>query len=136
MSVEQTGRAAMEARFAGMIRRGMVVRDRDGRKVGTVAAAYAPTVPEVLVGGEGAVSGHEPLVEVTTGLLGLGRRLYLRPSAPASPLAAGSLPLIREITHDSVVLTRSRGELATLGWHRPPPWLAELRRRDEARHRP
>jgi len=126
----------MEARFVGMIRRGMVVRDRDGRKIGAVAAAYAPTVPEVLAGGEGAVFGYEPLVEVTTGLFGLGRRLYLRPSAPASSLAARALPLIREIARDSVVLTRSRGELAALGWHRPPSWLADLRRRDEARHRP
>src|SRR3954447_12447628 len=95
----------------GQVRPGMDVFDFAGEKVGTVAHIH-PQPPEA--GGEGAPAG-EDVLDVKTGLLGLGTHFYV---------PAGG---VEELTTAGVVLNRRRAEFAELGWDAKPGYLGATR---------
>jgi len=54
------------------------------------------------------------VLEVKTGFLGLGKRLYI-------PLSA-----VQNVTRDCVFVSHSREDVEDLGWDEEPSYLAEL----------
>jgi len=93
---------AMREWDLGTIQQGVEVCDLDGETIGTVAHILRD-VP----GAEGAPVGQD-IIEVKTGLLGLGKHYYIPASA------------IQEVTVAAVVLNRQRVEFARLGWDTKP----------------
>ena len=101
------------------LRPGMEVCDLSGDKVGTVAHIYRS--PEAAdTSGEGSPAGatappsYEEVLDIKTGLLGLGSHLYV-------PLSA-----IQDLLSDCVFLSKSKAEFEGQGWHSKPPHLDEL----------
>ncbi len=88
----------------GAIQPGLEVCDRDGETIGEVAHLLrgAPAA----AGDEGAAGGE--VIEVKTGLLGLGKHYYIPTSA------------VEEVTPAAVVLNRRRAEFAERGWDTKP----------------
>ena len=82
----------------GTIQQGLEVCDRDGEAIGTVAHILRDASPAT-VGG---------VIEVKTGLLGLGTHYYIPATA------------VEEVTAAAVVLNRRRAEFAELGWDTKP----------------
>ncbi len=91
---------------------GMEVCDRNGVKVGAVAHVYRDPVLEA-ESAVGQESASKRMVEVKTGLLGLGKHLFV-------PMNG-----IQAVTSESVVLSRSREEFDQMGWASRPASLAE-----------
>jgi hypothetical protein len=89
----------MQGWYQGRIVRGMDICDRTGEKIGTIAQVYRydPTMSG-LAGGSSRVAQYE-LVEVKTGFLGLGKRLYI-PNG-----------FIQEVTQGSVFLSKTADEM-------------------------
>jgi hypothetical protein len=110
----------MQERDPGRIQADMDVCDVDGDKVGTVARVYRHDVADVAsVGTETAptreeLAPGEEVLEVKTGLLGLGTHYYV-------PLGA-----VRDVTAGAVFLSKRKAEFEGLGWHRRPSRLGEL----------
>ena len=104
----------MQERYLGRIQPGMEVCDGDGEKVGTVARVHRHAT--LLRGTAEAPAGAErdEVVEVKTGLLGLGAHYYV-------PLSA-----VRDATEGCLFLAKPRAEFDTLGWHHRPAQLGEL----------
>jgi hypothetical protein len=92
---------AFEERTLSNIHPGLDVCDKDGNKVGSVAHIHE-TGPATRNLDDGVY------VEVKTGFLGLGKRLYI-------PFRE-----VREITEGGVILSRSKAEINSLGWHTKP----------------
>ncbi len=105
----------MQGWYQGRIVRGMDICDSDGEKVGIVAHVYRydPTVSS-MAGGSSRVAQYE-LVEVKTGFLGLGKRLYI-PNG-----------FIREVTQGSAFLSRTADEVMhNEDLHYKPSFLDDL----------
>ena len=94
----------------GAIQAGLEVCDRDGETIGEVAYLRHGT-PAAAVGGP---AGGE-IIEVKTGLLGLGTHYYIPVSA------------VEEVTAAAVVLNRRRAEFAELGWDTKPAHTEDTR---------
>jgi hypothetical protein len=100
----------MQDRFFGNIREGMDVVDFDGDKVGTVDKIFQPAAVSSTASRTGEASG-EPILKVTSGLLGLGTEYYIPASA------------VRDATAERVVLSADKDQLDNMGWDTRPPWL-------------
>src|SRR5215468_6048225 len=105
----------MQERGFGHIEPGMDVCDMDGEKIGTVTHvyrhAYAPTggMPS---SGIGTAPGDE-LIEIKTGLFGLGKHYYI-------PFSA-----IHDVTTGCVFVSQRREDLNSLDWDIKPDYLNE-----------
>ena len=93
----------------GAIQPGLEVCDRDGETIGDVAHLL-----HVGSGDEDQVVGGD-IIEVKTGLLGLGTHYYIPVSA------------VEEVTAAAVVLNRRRAEFAELGWDTKPAHTEDTR---------
>ena len=105
----------MEDRYLGQIMQGMQVVDLNGDAIGVVAHAhrYDPIVVGMAGGSERLP--YDELLEVKTGFLGLGKRLFI-------PLSA-----VEEVTPSSVLLSKSAEQIEEAGeWHEKPAYLKDL----------
>jgi hypothetical protein len=99
--------------YLGPLRVGMEVCDVNGVAVGTISHIYQRLVSPTGDAGA-AATAHGQLVEVKTGLLGLGAHYYI-------PVGA-----FQESLRDSAFLTKTKGEIKELGWDRKPDLLEQL----------
>jgi hypothetical protein len=95
----------------------MNVCDMGGEKVGTIAHIYRSA--EAAVGahataGAGERPSDDGVLEVKTGLLGLGARLYI-------PLSA-----VHDTLEDCVFVAKTKEEFEHLGWYEKPAHLDEV----------
>jgi hypothetical protein len=86
----------------GGIAVGWLVSDASGRKVGRIVRLHQPVDADA-ESPDGTASPDE-VMEVSTGLLGLGRRVYI-------PLGA-----IRAATNGHVLLTHTHEDFSRQGW--------------------
>jgi hypothetical protein len=99
---------APQRRFLGQIQPGVEVYDVAGDKIGSVARVHrVDETPEHL----GAATFDEVL-EVKTGFLGFGKRLYV-------PVGE-----VQETLRDSLFLAHSKDGLASLGYDSKPARLS------------
>jgi hypothetical protein len=96
--------------YLGPLRVGMEVCDVNGVAVGTISHIYQRLVSPTGDAGA-AATAHGQLVEVKTGLLGLGPRFYV-------PYGA-----FRAAGREGAILTRGRDELEALGFDRKPEFV-------------
>ena len=102
----------MQERYLGRIQPGMEVCDANGDKVGTVARPPACHAPPGTAEAP-APEERDEVVEVKTGLLGLGAHYYV-------PLSA-----VRDTTEGCLFLSEPKADFEGLGWHRRPGGLGE-----------
>ncbi|SRR6266536_396784 len=87
---------------------GMDVCDVSGGKIGSVAVVHRFGPPS----DPAAPSPPEEILEVKTGLLGLGKHLYV-------PMSA-----VQEVFTESVFLARPKEEFESLGYYEKPAHLS------------
>ena len=104
----------MQERYLGRIQPDMEVSDINGDKVGTVSRVYRyeATASGAVVAS--ASSPGEEIVEVKSGLLGLGTHYYI-------PMSA-----IADATQSCVFVSKPKDDFQSLGWHEKPAHLDEL----------
>jgi hypothetical protein len=103
--------------FSRPIVSGMDVCDVSGEKVGSIAHLHrVGTLPDPSTASahEEMASAHEEILEVKTGLLGLGKHLYVPVSA------------VQEVLTESVFLSRPKEEFESLGYYEKPVYLSKL----------
>ena len=89
---------------------GMDVCDVSGDKIGSVAYLHrASSLPA-----QATSSVPDEILEVKTGLLGLGKRLYV-------PMSA-----VQEVLTESIFLSRPKEELESLGYYEKPAHLLKV----------
>ena len=99
---------APQRRFLGQIQSGMQVHDVVGDKIGSVARVHRVDETPDHVG----APTFDEILEVKTGFLGLGKRLYV-------PVGE-----VQEALRDSLFLTHSKDGLASLGYDSKPARLS------------
>lgn len=106
----------MQGRYVGQIEPDMEVCDVGGDKVGTIARVYrhADAAAGASAPAPGVPSGRDEVMEVRTGVLGLGAHLFI-------PLSA-----IQETLDGRVFVARPKEEFEGLGWRAKPAYLDEL----------
>jgi hypothetical protein len=104
----------MDARDLGRIHSGIDVCDVRGDKVGTVAHVYGHAIPAAGEAGSVATQSREDIVEVKTGLLGLGKHLFIPTRAIEDVNAAG----------DCVTLNVAKDQLDP-SWETKPGYLGD-----------
>ena len=104
----------MQERYLGRIEPGMEACDSNGAKVGTVSRVYRHGPGAGGAAATATAPPHEEIVEVKTGLLGLGTHYYV-------PMSA-----VRDATLSCVFLAKPKAEFDSLGWHQRPGYLGEL----------
>ena len=105
----------MRDRFLGQIVKGVVVLDRGGSKVGTVERAYRYSPVAMSAGGGAEQLPPDEIVEVKTGFLGLGKRMFV-------PIGA-----IEEVSGGNLFLSKSSNEIDNADdWHERLSYLDEL----------
>jgi hypothetical protein len=106
-------------RYVGRLLPNMDVCDAKGQKIGTVARVYRDEFALALSATGGPAEStpdrppHVDVVEVKTGLLGLGEHLFI------------PVDVIRDATPACIFLATKKDELAE-EWHQKPDYLAEL----------
>lgn len=104
----------MSQRYIGRLMPDMDVCDMNGDKIGTVAHVYRHQfAPAGAMERQGS-SDQQEIIEVKTGFMGLGKRLYIPASA------------IHDNTQDCLFLSEPRDVLDQVGWHNwdvKPPYL-------------
>ena len=103
----------MQERYLGRIEPGMEVCDANGDKVGTVARVHRHATLLRGTAEAPAPEERDEVVEVKTGLLGLGAHYYV-------PLSA-----VRDATEGCLLLSEPKADFEGLGWHRRPADLGE-----------
>jgi hypothetical protein len=106
-----------EAQYLGRIEPGMDVCDMNGEKIGTIQHVYRHELSRV--GGtsdtsETATLPHEDVLEVKTGLMGLGKHYYV-------PFGA-----IQDVTTGCVFVKEPKERLADTGWDVKPDHLDKM----------
>lgn len=102
----------MYEQFLGRIQQGMDVCDLNKNKIGTVGRIFRPVGARQQAGLGQPTSSFEPYLKVDTGVLGLGKDLYV----PASH--------IQDVT-DCVLLNIDRDRLDQLGWDQRPSFIQD-----------
>jgi hypothetical protein len=105
-----------EQRYLGRLEPGMDVCDMDGNKFGTINRVFRPELAGV---GAGAVTTagsmpHEDIIEVKTGLFGLGKHLYV-------PFGA-----IQDVTTGCVFVNQPKDRIEAQGWDVRPDYIDEV----------
>jgi hypothetical protein len=98
-----------ESEFVSRIASGMDVCDANGDKIGTVARVHQTAA----VGAGTGVTDERPtsIVEVKTGIFGLGKHLYVPASA------------VQDLTEGCLFLSASKDAIDGLGWDNRPAGL-------------
>ena len=104
----------MQERYLGRLEPGMDVCDINGDKIGTLSRVYRQHLAEVETGGGLATAPREEMLEVKTGLLGLGKHYYV-------PFSA-----IEDVTTGCVFLKQPKDAMHQQGWEQRPDYLDEL----------
>ena len=110
----------MPERYLGRLKPDMDVCDMTGKKVGTIAHIYRYAEAATPVSGSTSATPprefppYDELMEVKTGLWGLGSHLYI-------PLSSVEMTL-----DDGVFVLKSQEEFKHLGWHHKPPYFDQL----------
>ncbi|HLQ33665.1 MAG TPA: DUF2171 domain-containing protein [Chloroflexota bacterium] len=99
----------MAERYIGRILPGQDVCDVNGDKVGSVAHVYRED--EAMMGTSEPV--HEEVIEVKTGIFGLGEKLYV-------PVTA-----VDDTTENAVFVAKPRDQFED-AWHEKPEYLDKL----------
>ena len=107
----------MQERYVGRLEPGMDVCDVNGDKIGSVNHVYRHAYTET--GGMSdasrvATAPGDDIIEVKTGLFGLGKHYYV-------PFGA-----IHDVTSGCVFLTKHHDDLDGLGWSTKPDYLSEM----------
>ena len=92
------------------IRPGMGVCDVGGDRVGSVGEVHHAGRPA----DPAAASVPDEILEIKTGLLGLGKRLYV-------PMSA-----VQEVLTESIFLARPKEEFESLGYYEKPAHLSQV----------
>jgi hypothetical protein len=100
-----------ESELVGRVASGMDACDANGDKIGTVARVHQ--LAAVGAGG-GAAGRPTAIVEVKTGILGLGKHLYV-------PMSA-----VQDVTEGCIFLSATKDALDGLGWHNRPAGLDDV----------
>ena len=87
---------------------GMDVCDVGGDKIGSVAVVHRVSKPPE----PATASAPEEILEVKTGLLGLGKHLYV-------PMSA-----VQEVLSESVFISRPKEDFESLGYYEKPAHLS------------
>jgi len=107
----------MQEQYLGRLIPDMNVCDIEGQKIGAVARVYrdefATALQQVEGPAEGVHPGRTAIMEVKTGLLGLGKHLYI-------PMSA-----VDVVTEEGVFVATKKDELAE-EWSRKPDYLDRL----------
>ena len=106
-----------EARYLGRLEPGMDVCDVDGNKFGSISRVYRHEMAAVAAGESSVSVGtmpREDILEVKTGLFGLGKHLYV-------PFNA-----IQDVTSGCVFINQPKDDLDQQGWEVKPDYLDEL----------
>lgn len=99
-----------EQRFLGQIKADMDVCDVNGDRIGSVVEVYRHEFAPVSAR-EAGPERREDVIEVKTGFLGLGKRLYV-------PIRA-----VMDVTLGCVFVNQPRDQAEALGWDRKPAHL-------------
>ena len=108
----------MQERYIGRLEPGMDVCDIDGEKIGTIGHVYRHAYSSV--GDTGNTAGNvatapgEDIIEVKTGLFGLGKHYY-------TPFSA-----IHDVTSGCVFINKRRDDIDGLAWDVKPDYLEEM----------
>jgi hypothetical protein len=106
-----------EQRYLGRLEPGMDVCDVDGNKFGTIERAFRHELAPESTSETGAPVGtmtREDILQVKTGLLGLGKHYYI-------PFSA-----IQDVTSGCVFVDQSKDRIDEMGWDVRPDYLDSL----------
>lgn len=105
-----------EGRYLGHLEPGMDVCDVDGNKIGSINRIYRHEMATVGTGDSGTPSTmpREEILEVKTGLLGLGKHLYV-------PFGS-----IQDVTSGCVFVNVPKERVEDAGWEVKPDYLDEM----------
>ena len=106
-----------EQRYLGRLEPGMDVCDVDGNKFGTIERAFRNEMAPVDTLEAGAPVGtmtREDILQVKTGLLGLGKHYFI-------PFSA-----IQDVTSGCVFVDQSKDRIDDMGWDVRPDYLDSL----------
>lgn len=106
-----------EARYLGRLEPGMDVCDVDGNKFGTVDRVYRHEMVAAAATSSSSNVGtmqREEILEVKTGLFGLGKHLYV-------PFSA-----IQDVTSGCVFINQPKDAVENQGWETKPDYLDDL----------
>ena len=105
-----------EQRYLGRLEPGMDVCDVDGNKFGTIERAYRNEMAPVGAAESSGVGTmiREEILQVKTGLLGLGKHYYV-------PFSA-----IQDVTSGCVFVNQSKDRIDDMGWDVRPDYLESL----------
>ena len=108
-----------EARYLGRLEPGMDVCDVDGNKFGSISRVYRHEMAAATSGASSGGVGTMPMprdeiLEVKTGMFGLGKHLYV-------PFSA-----IQDVTSGCVFINQPKDSLDQQGWDGKPDYLDEL----------
>jgi hypothetical protein len=98
----------MTSPVSGPIVPGMEVCDVGGDKIGSVAVFHRVITPP----DPATASAPDEILEVKTGLLGLGKRLYV-------PMSA-----VQEVVTESIYLSSPKEQFESLGYYEKPAHLS------------
>jgi hypothetical protein len=105
----------VQERYLGKLEPHMDVCDSNGDKIGTIARVYRYDLATVGAGTTAPASlPHDEIIEVKTGLLGLGHHYYV-------PLSA-----IEDVTTGCVFVKQPKDAIDQQGWDTRPSYLDEL----------
>jgi hypothetical protein len=93
-----------------MLREGMDVIDANGDKVGKIGTIYQPTAVSSTASTVAEPTGRT-YMKIDTGLLGLGKHLYIPADA------------VGDVTDDRVFLTTDKAHVEAMGWDHQPDFL-------------
>jgi len=99
----------MTERYVGRLLPGQDLCDVNGDKVGTIAHVYREEVSAT----DGAAPVHDEVIEVKTGFMGLGQKLYVPVSA------------VTDTTEAAAFVDKAADEF-DVGWHEKPEYLDRL----------
>jgi hypothetical protein len=105
-----------EQRYLGRLEPGMDVCDVEGHKFGTIERAYRHDVAQASAAEPSAIGTmtREDILQVKTGLLGLGKHYYI-------PFSA-----IQDVTSECVFVNESKDHIDQMGWDVRPDYLDHL----------
>jgi hypothetical protein len=106
-----------DARYLGRLEPGMDVCDVDGTKFGSISRVYRHEMAAAMSSASTSNVGtmpREEILEVKTGLFGLGKHLYV-------PFSA-----IQDVTSGCVFVNESKDRVDDMGWDVKPDHLEEL----------
>jgi len=105
-----------EGKYLGHLEPGMDVCDVDGNKFGGISRVFRHEMAAVGGGGTTTMEAmpHDDLLEVKTGLLGLGKHLYV-------PFSA-----IQDVTSGCVFVNMPKERIDEMGWEVKPDYIDEM----------